>query len=1496
MTTNTKEHGKFMRALKKVYKKHQDKGGANTPLDKTGFYHVLEAYFRNDYREALINHHLESYNYFIKYGIAKIIKNYNPIKFLVENKHSDLTEISKKIKFFEHTIEFAEVCVRKPSISVGCRKRRILYPNECRIRNATYQADIYATVRHSMKMLDEQKLDINPKAAPKSFEIKNVKIGSLPVMLHSILCSLYQMSDSDLRRIAREDPNDLGGYFIVNGSEKVLISQEKKISNHVTFYTNPKKTYPYVCEIKCTKEDTYGAPSTATVKMNKKDKILFSLSPGFAPDVNIPIFIMFKALGIVDDKSILEYIMYDSKDDTMLNLLKPSMYQRILQADATESEVVIQTKEQALNYIAEKIRARKPSIFLTRGIGIEDRHEKSQYMLNVFSKHLFPHIKSNDNLKIKAFFLGYMCNKLLLGRQKLIREDDRDNYALKRVDTAGVLISQLFYQSFSVFIAKMKDNIRRESTSKNFKATELEAMIQRAVPESEIESKHKKAFSTGEWTVSRTAGGSAKQGVAQLLQRLTPVNTISALRRLVTPQTQNQKAKPEIRRVHGTHWGVACVTGDTEVLLGDGITTCPIKDLGKKSVLTVNKNDLTKEPSQNEIFHIVDEPGPLYEITTEGGKKLKCTPDHPLLVDNDINKFIQAADLNVGDGLITLVRMGKKPGVNAYSQIRGFDATGHFIYKVDPIKSIKEIESETVYDITTVSQNHSFVANSIISSNCCVETPEGPSIGMVKNLAMLTKITTSSSPQFVLELLDKMDDVIPLEKLSPSSIKNYTKIFVNGDWLACTGSPKMIVDTLRRYRRKIVIPPSTSIVRDFITNEVRVYTDAGRCIRPLYIVDSGNKLRMNDKVIADLRAGKMQWVDLIKQEYIEYIGVQEAIHNGLIAMYPGDLVDPQNKLKRYSHCEIHPITILGTAASLIPFCQHNQSPRNLFQCAQCKQALSIYALNYRDRMDTMGHVLYYPQRPFVTTCMSKFVRYDDVPAGQNVMVAIMSYTGFNQEDSVIVNKASIERGLQRSTYYKMYKEELKSNEDFRKPNPQETSKYKRHFNYDLLAPYGFPPPNTHIKKDDIVIGKIRKLDNREQYGSFIYKDASIPLKDRKGVIDEIKMDKNQDGNRFAKVRIRMERIVNIGDKFACARPDTDILTDRGWIAINKLTKKHKVATLVNDQYLVYEHPKKLFEYDYDGDMYSLESQQINLFVTPNHKLYVQKRNRDYYELIEAKDVFGKRVRHRRDAIFKGKKYKNMVLPQVNGYPKRTIKMDSWLQFFGVWLAEGCVAKKSSSVCVAANKQRVKDLIQNIEPDMNIKPHNNKDINRYSFCDKTINMYLRQFGKALNKYLPDWCFDLCPEQAEILLRAMLCGDGYHTKSNTLIYYTSSKQLADDVQRLALHVGWSANVRARPGLEAGTVWKMRGTSGTTNADALAVVINRSKNRPQINHGHHKTQNGQKEEWVHFKGKVYCCETSSGVIYTRRKGVPCWNGNSRHGKLLPECGIKAMLVQAY
>ena len=165
-------------------------------------------------------------------------------------------------------------------------------------------------------------------------------------------------------------------------------------------------------------------------------------------------------------------------------------------------------------------------------------------------------------------------------------------------------------------------------------------------------------------------------------------------------------------------------------------------------------------------------------------------------------------------------------------------------------------------------------------------------------------------------------------------------------------------------------------------------------------------------------------------------------------------------------------------------------------------------------------------------------------------------------------------------------------------------------------------------------------------------------------------------------------------------------------------------------------------------------------------------------------------------------------------------------------------------------------------------------------DKALIEFFRPLSVgAINKQLPDWVWNLRSEDCKVLIEGLMLGDGYKTKSTTYLYYTSSEKLGNDVSRLALHAGWSANIRKRKDMENGTTFVIRGKEYKRNADALELTINRTKNEPEMNHGHHKAQDGQSEEWIEFDDYVYCCSVPNETIYVRLNGKPVWTGNSRH-----------------
>ncbi|XP_042502979.1 DNA-directed RNA polymerase II subunit RPB2-like isoform X2 [Macadamia integrifolia] len=377
---------------------------------------------------------------------------------------------------------------------------------------------------------------------------------------------------------------------------------------------------------------------------------------------------------------------------------------------------------------------------------------------------------------------------------------------------------------------------------------------------------------------------------------------------------------------------------------------------------------------------------------------------------------------------------------------------------------------------------------------CPAETPEGQACGLVKNLALMVYITVGSAPNSVLEFLEEWSTE-NLEEISPAVIPQTTKIFVNGCWVGIHRDPESLVKTLRGLRRK-----ESS--------------------------DEGG------------------WHDLVEKGFIEYIDTEEE-ETTMISMTVNDLITarlhPEEAYsKTYTHCEIHPSLILGVCASIIPFPDHNQSPRNTYQSAMGKQAMGIYVTNYQLRMDTLAYVLYYPQKPLVTTRAMEHVHFRQLPAGINSIVAISCYSGYNQEDSVIMNQSSIDRGFFRSLFFRSYSDEEKKmgtlvREDFERPN-RENTMGMQHGSYDKLDNDGLAPPGTRVSGEDVIIGKTTPIAQDESQGqasSYTRRDHSTSLKhSESGMVDQVLLTTNGDGLRFVKVRMRSVRVPQIGDKFS----------------------------------------------------------------------------------------------------------------------------------------------------------------------------------------------------------------------------------------------------------------------------------------------------------------------------------------------------------------------------
>ncbi|QKX60724.1 uncharacterized protein TRUGW13939_07870 [Talaromyces rugulosus] len=302
---------------------------------------------------------------------------------------------------------------------------------------------------------------------------------------------------------------------------------------------------------------------------------------------------------------------------------------------------------------------------------------------------------------------------------------------------------------------------------------------------------------------------------------------------------------------------------------------------------------------------------------------------------------------------------------------------------------------------------------------CPSDTPEGEACGLVKNLALMTHITTNDEEGPVAKLVFMLgaEDIITLGGKEIYGPGAYI-ISMNGTPMALTRRPKHFLDSFRRLRRMGRVSEFVSIYINHHQHAVHIATDDGRICRPLVVVANGKPL-VGVSHLEKLRDGSMQFDDFLAQGLVEYLDVNEE-NDSNIAIYERDVVDIT------THLEIEPFTILGAVAGLIPYPHHNQSPRNTYQCAMGKQAIGAIAANQFLRIDSLLYLMVYPQKPMVKTRTIELIKYDQLPAGQNATVAVMSYSGYDIEDALVLNKGSVDRGFGRCQVFRKYVTHLKS--------------------------------------------------------------------------------------------------------------------------------------------------------------------------------------------------------------------------------------------------------------------------------------------------------------------------------------------------------------------------------------------------------------------------------------------------------------------------------------
>jgi len=539
---------------------------------------LINSYFANQHLQQLIRHQIESYNDFITRQIPNTISMFNPVRICSEhdyNKEANLYSL-------EIFITFENFGVYRPQIHENNGATKLMFPQEARLRNFTYASNmtidmVIKYVIRTGNMLEN--IQTIYKNLPK------IHIGKIPIMLQSNICVLthYKHIPAEITGECKMDP---GGYFIINGSEKTCLGQERAAENRVYCFNISKNNskWSYIAEIKSVPDWKCISPKQISIMVSQKNN---SYGNGLwiqIPRIKqpVPIVILFRALGVISDRQICEKILLDIDNP------KNKLFIQILKASIIDANNCMDN-ESAIKYITSHVIYTPLNMDKEAGL-----IKKREFALEVLKNDLFPHCHNKTQ---QIYFLGYMILKLLRCSNQLIPCDDRDSYINKRIDLTGILLNNLFRNYFNKLVKDMQKQIIREINNGSWKSNEDYnniinlTNIYKIVKSTTIENGFKRALATGDFGIKQT--NSNKVGVAQVLNRLTYISSLSHLRRVNTPIDKSGKLIPP-RKLHNSTWGflcpAECFDPETPILMWNG----SIKRAGD-----ININDILIDDNGN---------------------------------------------------------------------------------------------------------------------------------------------------------------------------------------------------------------------------------------------------------------------------------------------------------------------------------------------------------------------------------------------------------------------------------------------------------------------------------------------------------------------------------------------------------------------------------------------------------------------------------------------------------------------------------------------------------------------------------------------------------------------------------------------------------------------------------------------------------------------------------------------------------------------------------
>jgi DNA-directed RNA polymerase beta subunit len=1302
---------------------------------------ILDKYFTEnksiDSISPLVKHQIDSYNKFINTTLPQIIAGFNPIKITTKQ-----TEVDNKIQRIN--INVLNPSLTKPIYQLPDGTQTIMTPHIARMNNLTYSCSLYVNVHIIIEFLNEDNIIVKIDKY-----VNNVYIGKIPIMVRSTACILHQVpgiGDND----NNECRYDYGGYFIVNGNEKVLIMQDRINENDTLVFAPNNNSDGLYAEIRSMNDSIYLPPKTTSLNMSGKLNHMgrsIRLNTSFIRS-EIPVFIMFRALGILSDKEIIQHIVYDLDNKDNQRIIVQLM---ACCDDASE----IHTQEQAEEVL----------IKIMTGVNKTTQNATKVLRENIVNDFL-PHV--GKNYRRKALYLGYMIRKMIRIYLGYDSYDNRDSYMNKRIDSPGILLSNLFRQCYGKMTKEIKGLIERELNlwRANYNNTTTDIIndnnIHRYFKQSLLDSWLKYSLSTGNWGIKSIGSfQNIRQGVSQVLNRMSYASTLSHLRRISTSMEKNGKLV-QPRKLDNSQFNMICPAETPE-----GASVGLVKNLALSTIISISmssihirqllvelgtviyddsysyvndntdkwyiENDTVKEAKEKianffkelgnsnnvyiqingDIIGYHNNPSDLYNklkhykrcgiiypmtsvywnilkrcicISTDAGRMYR-----PLLIvdyDHDNNKCelrikkilrekkLTWSEFIKGKSFDDFICPNNTEDEEGFIEYLDNNELNHTLIAINYLDLDKGMKGNSYPPRYTNCEIHASLMNGILGVNIPFSDHNQSPRNCYQCLNENEKVLMSNGDYKLIKNISPNDEIIcfnPITNiLNKSKVVNHyhmrtSKIVYNietisGRNIIATYDHKfMTLDGwLEVYKLSSSSKIGINMMADYISNDkknyivILNYNDNDSNINKILtimnksiltnddyympiisrlvgyymkaktfnnsnidIINDINLLGLQDDIYFRLFISKLKsiigdWIyhssDLVKREllsgYLYENGYNSIINdinnveiiNNLLSYfnitlnvnddnyyyniskyyniigvrYNTDLIKTyavineyvlynknksKNELDDLTFDEFSKIIVFKGNLLFIPYYRkynhddimisdleiessdHSFIGGNCFavsNCAMGKQALGIFASNFTNRIDTMGHIINYPQKPIVSTKLSKYTNSHELPSGVNAIVAIMTHSGFNQEDSVMINKSALDRGLFTSTYYKAFRDQCAKNhssgEEEIFTNPTELTTIKPSFSYEKLDETGFVPKNTYIDGNDIIVGKVmpRKLNGKNTYND----NSSAMKANDDGYIDYNYIGTNSDGYKFCKIRIRKNRKPEVGDKVA----------------------------------------------------------------------------------------------------------------------------------------------------------------------------------------------------------------------------------------------------------------------------------------------------------------------------------------------------------------------------